>query len=46
MLSIDRDANAAAGATVRKEWNKFTQLMHLLTNKKVVCKAVCYIFIY
>ena len=35
MLSIDGNADAAAEARVRKGWNKFRQLVPLLTNKDV-----------
>jgi len=35
MLSVDGDADAAVEARVRKGWNKFRQLVPLLTNKDV-----------
>jgi len=35
MLSVDGDADAAAEARVRKGWNKFRQLVPILTNKDV-----------
>jgi len=35
MLSVDGDADAAAEATIRTGWNKFRQLVPLLTNKDV-----------
>jgi len=52
MLNVDGDADAAVEARVRKGWNKFRQLVPLLTNKDVsllmrgklyiVCIVVCY----
>jgi len=33
MLSVDRDADAAVEARIRIGWNKFRQLVPLLTNK-------------
>ena len=33
MLSVDRDADAAVEAKIRIGWNKFRQLVPLLTNK-------------
>jgi len=52
MLSVDGDADAALEARIRNGWNKFRQLVPLLTNKNVslireegctvvVCKAAC-----
>jgi len=35
MLSVDRDADAAVEARIRIGWNKFRQLVPLLTNKDV-----------
>jgi len=35
MLSVDGDADAAVDAIVRTGWNKFRQLVPLLTNKVV-----------
>jgi len=35
MLSADRDADAAVEARIRIGWNKFRQLVPLLTNKEV-----------
>ena len=35
MLSVDGDANAAVEARTRIGWNKFMQLVPLLTNKDV-----------
>jgi len=35
MLSVDRDADAAVEARIRIRWNKFRQLVPLLTNKDV-----------
>jgi len=35
MLSVDGDANAAVEARIRIGWNKFRQLVPLLTNKDV-----------
>jgi len=35
MLSVDGDADAAVEATIRIGWNKFRQLVPLLTNKDV-----------
>ena len=35
MLSVDGDADAAVEARVRMGWNKFRQLVPLLTNKDV-----------
>jgi len=35
MLSVDGDADAAVEARVCKEWNKFRQLVPLVTNKDV-----------
>jgi len=38
MLSVDGDADAAVEARIRIGWNKFRQLVPLLTNKEVcVC---------
>jgi len=33
MLSVDRDADAAVETRIRTGWNKFRQLVPLLTNK-------------
>jgi len=35
MVSVDGDADAAAEARIRIGWNKFRQLVPLLTNKDV-----------
>ena len=35
MLSVDGDADAAVEARIRIGWNKFRQLVPLLTNKYV-----------
>ena len=35
MLSVDGDADAAVKARIQIGWNKFTQLLPLLTNKDV-----------
>ena len=35
MLSVDGDADAAVAARIRIGWNKFRQLVPLLTNKDV-----------
>jgi len=35
MLSVDGDADAAVEARIRPGWNKFRQLVPLLTNKDV-----------
>ena len=35
MLSVDGDADAAAEARIRIGWNKFRQLVPLLTSKDV-----------
>jgi len=35
MLSVDGDADAAVEATIRIGWNKFRQLVPLLTNKDI-----------
>jgi len=35
MLSVDGDADAAVEARIRIRWNKFRQLVPLLTNKDV-----------
>ena len=35
MLSVDGDADAAVDARIRIGWNKFRQLVPLLTNKDV-----------
>ena len=35
MLSVDGDANAAVEAIIQISWNKFKQLLSLLTNKDV-----------
>jgi len=54
MLSVDGHADAAVEARIRIGWNKFRQLVPLLTNRdislirrgrlyiKVVCKVVCF----
>ena len=36
MLSVDGDADAAMEARIRIGWNKFKQLVPLLTNKDVI----------
>ena len=52
MLSVDGDAAAAVETRIRVGWNKFRQLVPLLTNKDIslseqkgctvaVCKVVC-----
>ena len=51
-LSIDCDVNAAVEARARKGWNKFRQIVPLLTTKDVLwernytncvwCVVVCY----
>ena len=38
MLSVDGDADAAVEARIRIDWNKFRQLVPLLTNKDVSSK--------
>ena len=35
MLSVDGDADAAVEARIRIEWNKFRQLVRLLTNRDI-----------
>jgi len=35
MLSVDGDADAAVEARIRIGWNKFRQLVPMLTNKDV-----------
>jgi len=35
MLSVDRDADETAEARIRIEWNKFRQLVLLLTNRDI-----------
>jgi len=35
MLSVDRDADAAVKARIRIGWNKFRQLVPLLTNSDI-----------
>ena len=35
MLSVDGDADAAVEARIRIEWNKFRQLVPLLTNRDI-----------
>jgi len=35
MLSVDGDADAAMGARIQTGWNKFKQLIPLLTNKDI-----------
>jgi len=47
MLSVDGDADTAVEARIRIGWNKFRQLVPLLTNRDggctaVVCKVACY----
>jgi len=47
MFSVDGDAHAAVETTIRIGWNKFRQLIPLLTNRDggctaVVCKVACY----
>jgi len=53
MLSVDGDADAAVEARIRVGWNKFRQLVPLLTSRDIslirtegsctaiVCKVVC-----
>ena len=36
MLSVDRDGDAAVEARIRIEWNKFRQLVPLLTNRDIL----------
>jgi len=36
MLSVDEDADAAVEARIRNGWNKFRQLVPLLTNKDIL----------
>jgi len=40
MLSVDGDADAAVEARIRIGWNKFRQLVPLLTNKDYERKVV------
>ena len=40
MLSVDGDADAAVEARIRIGWNKFRQLVPLLTNKDVYERKV------
>jgi len=35
MLSVDRDADAAVETRIQTVWNKFRQLVSLLTNKDI-----------
>jgi len=35
MLSVDADADAAVKARIRIRWNKFRQLVPLLTNRDI-----------
>jgi len=35
MLSVDGDADAAVDARIQIGWNKFRQLVHLLTNRDI-----------
>ena len=39
MLSVDGDANAAVETRIQIGWNKFKQLVPLLTNKDVLLKV-------
>jgi len=39
MLSVDRDADAALVTRIRIGWNKFRQLVPLLTNKDISLKV-------
>ena len=39
MLSVDGDADAVVEARIRIGWNKFRQLVPLLTNKDVSLSA-------
>jgi len=39
MLSVDRDADAAVENRIRIGWNKFKQLVPLLTNKDISLKV-------
>jgi len=40
MLSVDGDADAAVETTIRIGWNKFRQLVQLLTNKDILFIAI------
>jgi len=42
MLSVDGDADAAVEARVCEGWNKFRQLVPLLTNKDVLWQGKLY----
>ena len=44
MLSVDGDADAAVEARIRIGWNKFRQLVPLLTNKDVSLRALSLIY--
>ena len=39
ILSVDKDADAAAETRIRTGWNKFRHLLPLLTNKDVSLKV-------
>ena len=39
LRSVDRDADAAVENRIRIGWNKFTQLVPLLTNKDISLKV-------
>jgi len=39
MLSVDRDADAAVETRIQMGWNKFRQLVPLLTNKYISLRA-------
>jgi len=39
MLSVDRDSDAAVENTIQTGWNKFRQLVPLLTNKDISLKV-------
>jgi len=39
MLSVDGDADAAVETTIRIGWNKYSQLVPLLTNKLLIVRA-------
>ena len=44
MLSVDGDADAAVEARIRIGWNKFRQLVPLLTNKDVSLIMSCLLY--
>ena len=41
MLSVDGDADAAVETRIRIGWNKFRQLIPLLTNKDIIVQQLC-----